>query len=418
MPNILPKRARKAQIALFLIFFTQGFAVMSTLPRIPEMLDNIRVGFNEWGLIIGLSGLGSLLPLMFTNRLVARFGTSIVIRISSLAIGVSFFALPWIREPSLMFLLYLAQALLYSTFNISLNAQAVALQKKLGRIVLGSLHGAWSVGAALTTAFTGWLMTLNLDFKIQMIIVPVFCLVVFQVAGSQLLTHDEEKGGAEAKGGKKVSWLKSPTYLWMLAIGLFAGMWPELVVMDWSALFVSKIYGDEYKSLTGIPYAVLGACMVVARFSIGTLTKRIHISTLSKWGGIGGSAAMALGILSSLMPNTTGFVLQCFFFGLAGFGLAPQVPSSYSAAGHVRGLSTAQALSRISLVNALVVMIAKVFMGGLAQGFGLQWAFLFPISTFFIAGLIAGVVAKTSKRQAKEDATAYPPTGPISSIDA
>ena len=416
MPAISAKRAKTAQTALLAIFFTQGFAAMSTLPRIPEILQQINVVFAQWGLIIGLSGIGSLLPLAFTNKLVSRFGTSIVIRLSAFGISLTLFSIPWITNSALMFFVYLAQALMFSTFNIALNAQAVAFQKKLGRVVLGTLHGAWSVGAALTTTFTGWLMSLALDFKIQMIIVPVFCLVVFQIAGSKLLTHDEEKGGADSKTGKKVSWLKSPTYLWLLAIGLFAGMWPELVVMDWSALFVRRVYGNDYTSLAGVPYAVLGGAMVIGRFSIGTLTKRWHLATLAKWGGIFGSIAMGIGVLGSLIPG--GFVIQCIFFGLAGFGLAPQVPSSYSAAGNVRGLSTPQALSRISLVNALVVMIAKVFMGGLAQGFGLQWAFVFPITMYFIAGLVSGVVANHSKKQAKEEATAYPPTGPISSIDA
>ncbi len=416
MAGISAKRAKTAQTALLAIFFTQGFAAMSTLPRIPEILQQINVVFAEWGLIIGLSGIGSLLPLAFTNKLVSRFGTSIVIRLSAFGISLTLFSIPWITNSALMFFVYLAQALMFSTFNIALNAQAVAFQKKLGRVVLGTLHGAWSVGAALTTTFTGWLISFALDFKIQMIIVPVFCLIVFQIAGSKLLTFEEEKSGADSKAGKKVSWLKSPTYLWLLAIGLFAGMWPELVVMDWSSLFVRKVYGNEYTSLAGVPYAVLGAAMVIGRFSIGTLTKRYHLATLAKWGGIFGSIAMGVGVLGSLIPG--GFVIQCVFFGLAGFGLAPQVPSSYSAAGNVRGLSTAQALSRISLVNALVVMIAKVFMGGLAQGFGLQWAFVFPITMYFIAGLVSGVVANHSKRQAKEDATAYPPTGPISSIDA
>ena len=417
MADLSAKRGRKAQLALLLIFFTQGFAAMSTLPRIPEILKQVNVYLDQWGLIIGLSGLGSLLPLMFTNRLIIRHGTSIVIRLSALGITLSLCSLPWITNGGVIFLVYFAQALMFSTFNIALNAQAVAFQKKLGRVILGTLHGAWSVGAALTTAFTSWLMGLHLDFKIQMIIVPIFCLIVFQVAGSMLLTHAEEKGGQDAKVGKKVSWLKSPTYLWLLAIGLFAGMWPELVVMDWSALFVKRVYGEDYRSLTGVPYAVLGFAMVLGRFSISTLTKRFHISTLSKWGGIGGSAAMGLGILASLLPSAWGFPLQCFFFGLAGFGLAPQVPSSYSAAGHDRGLSTAQALSRISLVNAMVVMVAKVFMGGLAQGFGLQLAFLFPIISLFVAGLVAGVVVKTSKRHATEAATAYPPTGPITQLD-
>ena len=416
MPAIEPKRAKAAQRALLAIFFTQGFAAMSTLPRIPEILNQISVVFAEWGLIIGLSGVGSLLPLIFTNQLVLRFGTSIVIRLSAFGITLSLFSIPWITNAALMFFVYLAQALMFSTSNIALNSQAVAFQKKQGRVLLGTLHGAWSVGAALTTTFTGWLMSLSLDFKIQMIIVPTFCLLVFQFAGSKLLTHDEERGGTEPKPTKKASWLKSPTYLWVLAIGLFAGMWPELVIMDWSALFVQEIYGVEYTSLAGVPYAVLGATMVVGRFSISALTKRWHIATLAQWGGIYGSIAMALGILSSLLPG--GFVLQCIFFGLAGFGLAPQVPSSYSAAGHVRGLSTAQALSRISLLNALVVMIAKVFMGSLAQGFGLQWAFAFPIAMYFLAGIVSGYVAKHSKRQAQEDATAYPPTGPISSLNS
>ncbi len=415
MSEITAKRAKSARTALMLIFFTQGFAAMSTLPRIPEILTQINVVFAEWGLIIGLSGLGALLPLAFTNKLVNRFGTSIVIRLSAFGITIVLVAIPWITSPALMFLLYFAQALMFSTFNIALNAQAVAFQKKLGRVLLGTFHGSWSLGAALTTGFSGLLVSLHMDFKIQMIIVPVFCLLVFQFAGMKLLSDTEERGGAEPKQRKNVSWLKSPTYLWLLAIGLFAGMWPELVVMDWSSLYVQKIYGDSYSTLTGVPYAALGGAMLIGRFSISTLTKRWHISTLSKWGGIFGAIAMGIGVLASLIPG--GFWVNVFFFTLAGFGLAPQVPSSYSAAGHVRGLSTAQALSRISLVNAVVAMLAKVFMGALAQGFSLQWAFVFPISMYFVAGLVAGVVAKTSKRQANETATAYPPTGPMATFE-
>ncbi|MEY2676903.1 MAG: hypothetical protein RL510_923, partial [Actinomycetota bacterium] len=71
---------------------------MSTLPRIPEILNQISVVFAEWGLIIGLSGVGSLLPLIFTNQLVLRFGTSIVIRLSAFGITLSLFSIPWITN--------------------------------------------------------------------------------------------------------------------------------------------------------------------------------------------------------------------------------------------------------------------------------------------------------------------------------
>ena len=67
MPNHLDqKRLKSAKLALFVIFFTQAFAAITTLPRIPELIDQIGVNFAEWGAIIGFAGLGSLLPLVFT----------------------------------------------------------------------------------------------------------------------------------------------------------------------------------------------------------------------------------------------------------------------------------------------------------------------------------------------------------------
>jgi MFS family permease len=106
------------------------------------------------------------------------------------------------------------------------------------------------------------------------------------------------------------------------------------------------------------------------------------------------------------------------FFALAGLGIASMVPSFYSAAGDIRGLSTAQALSRMSLANALMMMLAKVIMGAIAEGPGIVEAFVFPLVSFMAAGIIAGVVVKKSKKLRAENASAYPPTGPISTIDA
>ena len=106
MPNRLdPKRLKSAKLALFVIFFTQGFAAITTLPRIPELIDQIGVNFAQWGAIIGFAGLGSLLPQVFTNKLVNRFGTSPVIKISAIAISLVLMSLAWITNPILFFIL-------------------------------------------------------------------------------------------------------------------------------------------------------------------------------------------------------------------------------------------------------------------------------------------------------------------------
>ena len=73
------------------------------------------------------------------------------------------------------------------------------------------------------------------------------------------------------------------------------------------------------------------------------------------------------------------------------------VPGFFSAAGNVEGLSTAQALSRMLLLNTIVVIFAKMLMGSLIDASSLPLAMIFPIATFAIAGVIAGIVANKHK---------------------
>jgi MFS family permease len=155
--NLSPARLKRARLALFAIFFTQGVAAITTLPRIPELIDQIDVDFAQWGAIIGFSGLGSLVPLVFTNKLVNRFGTSPVIRTSAFAIVLLLASQAWITSPALFFAALFLQSFGFSTFNISLNAQAVMLQNKLGKVMLGAFHGSWSIGAAFSATLSGWL---------------------------------------------------------------------------------------------------------------------------------------------------------------------------------------------------------------------------------------------------------------------
>jgi hypothetical protein len=79
LASLSQARAKSAQRALVIMFFVQGVAATITVPRIPELIQQIDVNLVVWGTVIGLAGLGSLLPLMVTTRLIARFGTIVMI---------------------------------------------------------------------------------------------------------------------------------------------------------------------------------------------------------------------------------------------------------------------------------------------------------------------------------------------------
>ena len=412
------ERTKSAKFALIAAFAIQGFLAITYIPRIPEIIEQIDVSFALWGLIIGLAGLGSLIPLLITNRLVGKFGTRPIVRISSLMIVLTTASLGFATNGWMYFAFHAAMMFSMSFFNIAVNAQSVMLQKKVKKVILGKFHAAWSIGAGISAAVSGILASF-MSLQLHLVLVGLMAIVAFEVSIRSMLKPSEDGHREERQAAQKVPFFKSHNQLWLLAFGFFAGVFPEMVMMDWSAVFAKQVMLLN-PTLGAIPFTAFTVAMIAGRLLIGRVTKKYHISDLSKWGGIIGAVAMALGVLvaPTLVPVSPilAMIVLSLFWAVSGFGLAPMVPSFFGAAGHVKGLTTAQALSRMSLVNALAVIVAKIFMGALAQGIGLVWAFMLPVTMMFIAGILAGMVAKNSKRKEAVE-NAFPLTGPITVVD-
>ncbi len=418
MSKISAARGRSVQIAIVATFFIQGTISTTQIPRIPELIDQIGVSFSAWGLIIGLSGLGALLGLTMANRFINRFGTKRVILFGSVIASIMIMTLGLTTNPFVFFFLQAGMAFAMSCFNIALNSQSVVLQKALNRTIIGRFHAAWSIGATSSAAVSGVLASF-MPLWIHLILVPGLAIVAFVIVGRNLLTDAEGEAVESRQSAKRIPFFKSPPQVWLLAAGLFSSVFPELVMMDWSAVFAKTELGLN-ASLGAVPYAVFTGAMIVGRLLIGRLTKRWHISELSKWGGLVGATAFGLGVflgpLLAQQDKYLGLAVLAFLWAIFGFGLAPMVPSFFSAAGYVKGLSTAQTLARMSLANALVIIGAKIAMGAVAEGVSLSVAFIMPTIMLFVAGLLAGVVAKRSKRS-EAVANAFPLTGPIGVVE-
>jgi MFS family permease len=400
------------------MFFVQGFSATVLVPRIPELIEQLEVNLVIWGSVIGLAGLGSLLPLMFTNRLIARFGTRPIIRVAGGLIALFVMLMPWAGNIYLFFAIQVAQTMAFSAYNIGVNAASVMLQKKMKRTIIGKMHAAWSIGAAGSAAISGILVNF-IDFKLHMALTGLACMAAFQLAGRTLLEPAADGHKGEVERQKKVSWLKTPPFVWLLTAGLFAGVWPEIVMIDWSALFSKEVMKLD-AAMSAIPYTVFTVAMIIGRLSIDRITKNVHISEMAKWGGIAGSILIAAGIWLGPMVSETdpvlGLIVLCVLWGVAGLGVGPQVPSFFTAGGNVMGLTTAQVLSRMSLINTFTILSAKFIMGALAQE-DIQAAFMFPAITLMFAGVISGFVIKRAKRNEKDMLTAFPPTAPIVTVE-
>jgi len=394
-------RAQKAQRGLMLSFFVQGFLSLSYIPRIPELINQIDVSFAQWGLILGLAGIGGMIPLLFANRVILRFGTRPVMRVSFAVTALCLATYGVIPNGILFFIAALSLGFFNAFYNLALNSQAVMYQDKIGRVVLGKLHATWSIGAT-TSALVSGLLAPFITLHWYLIGTAAVCLAAFFIGSSMILGPTEDGHTDQKKQNAHVPFFKSPPKLWLLAAGLFAAIFPEVTMMDWSAVFAKRELLQSVATV-GIPYTAFSMSMIVGRLLVSRVTRRIHISTLGRYAALGGSIFMGLGaFIGPVISRTNSFA--CLFvtavlWAVAGLGMGPMVPTFFSSASSIKGMSTPQAMSRMSLVNSLSILLAKVLMGALAQGVGVMLAYIFPVTMFFCASIVAGVVARDVIRE-------------------
>lgn len=411
-------RALKARNAITAIFFIQGIVGTTQIPRIPELIEQVGADFGVWGLVTGLAGLGGMLGLLFTQPLISRFGTKNVTIFGGVGQALMTAALVLAHDP-ISFLIYSALAALSgSTLNIGINSQSVALQKAMNRVIIGRFHAAWSIGATISAILSGILATF-MPLWLHLLLIPALGIVALIIYGQGLLVASEDGHGAGQKTSKQASFIKMPGQVWILAGGLFTGVFGELAMMDWSAVYAKTVLVLD-AGRGAIPYAAFSAAMILGRLSINKLGNKWHISSVARVAGFIGAASLVLGVflgdtLASVSQDLALSAVVIFFF-LTGLGAAPMVPSFFSAAGYVKGLNTAQVLARMSFMNQIAIMGAKYLMGALALNVGVALAFVFPAVTFVLAGLLAGVVAKRAKSSDALNA-AYPATGAMSLLD-
>ncbi|MEN9993185.1 MAG: hypothetical protein RLY83_755 [Actinomycetota bacterium] len=412
------ERAERINKALIGTFFTQAMVSMAIVVRIPEIIDNLALSKNLaiWGTITGLSGIGSILALVFAHRLVLRFGTTRVVRYGTLAATAIQGVLPLIGNYWLYFVITFVQAIFFSLYNNAANGQALMVQKRLKRVVLGSIHGAWSLGVGVASILSGILAGF-LPLAWHMGIVAGLGFIAHLILNSQLMNREEEKlSQIKVKAEKKISWLKTPGIIWLLALGLFMGIWPELVMGDWMSLY-SKNVMHLSASLIAIPFSAFALAMIIGRFATGWVSSKLPINRAAMFGGYFGGVGMLFGLLAShfLLPinQLLAIAVQSLFFFIAGLGESIMVPAFYSAASHVRNIPPTQALARMGLANSLMMILAKGVMGSLADTVGLTLAMLFPILAFFGSGYLQGVVGKKADKLEAQNLENYPPTGTI-----
>ncbi|MCB6178257.1 MFS transporter [Rhodobacter sp. Har01] len=388
--------AKRARAAVAAMFAANGFTMGAWAPQIPLLLPRHQISEFTLGLLILVLGLGAVSAMLFAGRLIARFGTVPVLRVFALGIVPSLPAV--VLAPSLWLLAPAMAALgaLIGCMDVAMNANAVEVERRLGRAIMSSSHGFWSLGGFLGGTF-GAALIARASAEAQALATAALVAGVVLLAQAALKGEPPHPVPAPA-GGRRRGLLPRAAGIWVLGAMALFSMVPEGAVLDWAALYLQ----DELAASTfasGLGFAFFAGAMAVMRFAGDGLRNRFGAVQTLRLSGLIGAAGLLIGAVAPAAP------LAIAGFALAGLGVANMVPILFSAAGNYPGQAAGAAISAVTMVGYTGILVAPASIGFVAEHIGYRPTYA------VLAGLLV-VVATLAPRTAMADARHAPPAAP------
>lgn len=354
--------------AIAAAFLVQGLLFISLTTRLPVLaemftLDELALSGLMLMMVL-LAGVGSVAA----EAVAKRASSAAALRVGLVLLGLGTLIMGFsVREPG-TFAVFVTGLAIYGTgvgaVDASANMQAVTLEHQIGRPVLPSFHGAWTLGGiiatliALTTAdAVGWIGALALAL-----------LPLLAVAAPYFRRDAGVPDADTTKLG--IPWRP----IMLIGIGLVVFYTVDTATTAWGPLYLasSTVFAEPASSaslyaLATLPYLV---ATLLARIVGDAATARFGAPTMIRVGAIVGFLGLAIVVFS---PT---WVVAIVGFFVVGLGMAVVAPLSFSAAAALAGdvdpalrqRRVDAVIARFNQFNYVGALIGSVLTGAIGSG--------------------------------------------------
>ncbi|MDW8806275.1 MFS transporter [Streptomyces scabiei] len=396
--------ARRARVALSVVFFVNGALFGNWVLRIPAVKDHVDADTGPLGLaLLGLA-VGALLSKQVSGQLVARYGSRPITRL-----GITLSCLALMLPALAGNIVTLALCLIgfgaaMGIVDVAMNAHGIAVQERVGRPVMSSLHGVYSVGGLLGALVGGAAEAHGLAPLRHFALVAAVLGAAALTASSWLLPASCDNAPTTREGG----WARLPAgrRLPLVLLGFvgLCGMAGEGAVGDWGAIYLRDDLGAGAE-VAALGYSAYSVAMAAGRFLGDRCLARWGDVRVVTWAVTFAGCAFATGLLAGHPVAAV-----CGFAAL-GTGLSVVVPAVFSMAGRMGGQNTGPAITVVSSIAGTGFLAGPPLIGFLGQLTGLPTA-LGAVSVLALSAAVLLRLATSGQRAA----TQLPParaTGPV-----
>jgi MFS family permease len=369
-----------ARIATNILFFLNGLSFASWASRIPDVKDILKLGDAALGAVLFAMPIGSLSALPVAGIIISRFGSKKITLFSMLFYFVS---MPLLGYATSTFQLAIALFLFgfgSDMLNISMNVQAVNVEKIQQRSIMSSFHAVFSIGFMIGAALGGFIASENISVFKHLTFLGTTDLLIGILIYRFLVQSDQQTDKAQPL------FALPDRGLVLLGIIAFCGMLSEGAMADWSTLYYKQVLHTS-KGFATAGFTAFSIMMVVGRIFGDKIVNKFGLrKTL-----LINCLIVFLGMFVALIIVKP--ISVVIGFGITGLGLSTIVPLIYSEAGHSKTMSAGVALAAITTVGMGGFLLGPVLIGFLSEFSSLRIA----LSSLIILGLLGAFLTTKIK---------------------
>ena len=392
----MSKEVLRARWGVILLFWLNGVAWSSILPRYPEIKVALEASNTAFGLAVGLGPVGGLIAGLFTARLVRRFSSASVATVTLIA-GIATLNLIAFAPHIAVFSAALAfMAAMDAITDISMNAHGLRVQKLYGRTILNSFHGWWSIGAVCGGFLGSVAAQIDMALWLQAAIATVAFGSIALFARTLLLPGSDQEPVSDAAAAEVRPSRRIPASMWLrlIALGLLGASvgLVEDSAASWGAIYMDGMF-DVIPFVAGLAFVALQLAQMIGRFTGDALVNRIGAQPAVTWGV--SVAALGMGMAVAFPhPATTVIGFAC-----AGWGIATGIPSAMHAADELPGMAHGSGLTFVTWLMRLGFFAGPPLIGLVGDLVSLRWALIVvPITALLALALTPALTPPPNAR--------------------
>ncbi|MFF7943622.1 MFS transporter [Nocardia gamkensis] len=432
---------RVARAAVFTVFALNGFLLAMWVVHIPVITDRTGVSKSMLGMFILLMSGAGIAGMRLAGPLADRFGSRTLVGTAACIASVAVVGPGLATGPFTLALALACFGFGNGALDVSMNTQAVLVERAYRRPIMAAFHALFSGGGLLGSLLGAATLRAGWDIRVTLVLAAASCVALTLTLVPRLLRETES--GAQAASLHSVASVhttdldetspdhgatsyetassqhdampigpdaeRSPDQprqdrmtrdhvttpldardrgrkVFALAAIAFALLLAEGVAADWSALQLREHLNAD-AATAALAFGAFSTTMTIGRFGADRVSHAFGRVAVVRYGSLIAAAGLAVIVVSPWIP------LTLLGWTMAGLGLAGGIPQIFTAAGNLGSTRAATDMSRVFSIGYLGLLAGPTVIGWLTAVMSLTTAMVVPMIAILLCCRYASVVA-------------------------